>query len=90
MLPKENLVKKMILENRECVIIHPFVSFSGDVCLGQVIFSAKGISSHMAPPEAVQKIERLLISTTERGCQDHESLLASYKVFDEYLTKKKI
>ena len=75
--------KKLSQENRECVSIHPLVSFPGDV-----IFGAKGISSHMTPTEGVQKVEKLFICTTERGCQDHESLLVSYKVFDEYLTEK--
>ena len=42
----------------------------------------------MAPPIAVEKIPNLLISTTERGSQDHKSLLAFYEAFDVYLTEK--
>ena len=38
----------------------------------------------MAPKEAVEKIDNLLISTTDNGCQDHTSLLACYKLFDQY------
>jgi len=44
----------------------------------------------MAPKEAVDNIENLLISTTERGSQDHNSLLDAYKCFDRYLTKNNI
>ena len=39
---------------------------------------------------AVEKIDQLLISTTERGSQDHKSFLASYRVLDEYLTENNI
>ena len=42
----------------------------------------------MAPKEAVDKIK--LISTTGRGSQDHNSLLAAYKSFNKYLTNNKI
>ena len=52
-----------------------------------VIFGAKGITDHMAPVEAVEKINNLLISTTENGVQDHSSLLAFYKLFDKHITK---
>ena len=41
----------------------------------------------MAPKEAVEKIDNLLISTTDNGCQDHTSLLACYKLFDKYLDR---
>ena len=44
----------------------------------------------MAPPEAVEKIEHLLISNTERGSSDNKSLLAAYKEFDCYLTTNNI
>ena len=56
----------------------------------QVIFSGKGISSQMAPEEAVKNIKNLVISTTERGSQDHNSLLAAYKVLDRHITKMDI
>jgi len=64
--------------------------FVGDVCLCHVIFGGKGITSHMAPKETVEKIDELLISTTENGSQDHNSLLAFYKLFDKYLTKNNV
>ena len=40
-------VKKMITENRECVTINPVISLAGKVCMCQVIFSSKGVSSNM-------------------------------------------
>ena len=50
------------------------------------MFAGKGITSNMAPEEAVQNIKSLLISSTEKGSQDHCSLLECYKLFDKYLT----
>lgn len=55
-----------------------------------ITFAGKGISSNMAPEVAVGKIEHLLISWTEKRCQDHRSLVAAYKSFDKYLTKSNI
>ena len=81
---------KMIRENRECVTVHPFVTFSGEKCLCHVVFAAKGITSHMAPAAAVKKIPNLLISTTEHGSQTHESLLAAYKSLNAYLSSKNV
>ena len=77
--------KRMINENRECVTINPLVSVSGLVCVCQVIFGPTGITDHMAPKTVVGKIDNLLISTTDTGCQDHTSLLSCYKLFDKYL-----
>jgi hypothetical protein len=82
--------KRMINENRECVTINPVVSVSGFVCVCQVIFGTTGITDHMAPKTVVEKIDNLLISTTDNGCQDHTSLLACYKLFDKYLDKENI
>ena len=62
--------KRMMRENRECVTINPVVSLSGVICACQVIFATKGITNQMAPKEAVEKIDNLLISTTDNGCQD--------------------
>jgi len=44
----------------------------------------------MAPKAAVDNINNLIISSTERGSQDHKSLLDCYKRFDKYLTEEKI
>ena len=80
----------MINENRECVTINSLVSVSGLVCVCQVIFGTTGLTDHMAPKTVVDKIDNLLISTTDTGCQDHTSLLSSCKLFDKYLDEKKI
>ena len=49
-----------------------------------------GITRNMAPEEAVQNIKNLLISSTEKGSQDHCSLLECYKLFDTYLTENNV
>ena len=55
-----------------------------------MIFAGKGITSNMAPEEAVQNIRNILISSTEKGSQDHCSLLECYKLFDKYLTENNV
>ena len=87
---KGDSCQEMVRENRECVTVHPFVSFSGEVAICQVIFAAVGITSQMAPAAAVDKIQHLLISTTDHGVSDQESFLAACTEFDKYLTEKKI
>ena len=56
----------------------------------QVIFKAVGITSTMVPKEAAEKIQNLLISTSENGVSTHETFLAAAKEFDDYLTEKQI
>ena len=73
---------KMIRENRECVTINSMVSFAGALAQCHVIFSGVGITSKM-----VGDIANLLVSTTESGMQNHQSLLAFYKHFNKYLTE---
>ena len=77
----------MILENKDCVTIHPMVSCAGQNVLCHVIFSGKEITSKMAPQSAVDKIPNLLISITDHGVQDHKSLLDFYKFFDNKLNE---
>ena len=74
--------QKKIRENRECVTVHPFVSFGEDIAMCHIIFKAKGISAHMAPKEAVMRIPT---STNDSGSQDHCTLLSAYQMFDRYL-----
>jgi len=81
---------RMTRENRECVTIHPFVSFGGDIAMCHVIFKGKGIRAHMAIEKAVDQIPNLLISTNESGSQDHFALLDAYKKFDQYLEQHNI
>ena len=40
--------------------------------------------------EVIDKIDKLLISTTEHGVQDHNSLLDAYTYFDEIITTKAV
>ena len=81
-----------ISENRECVTIHPMINMEGDVMSCHAIFAAAGITSHMAPDEAVDKIENLLISTTEHGMgsQTGKSLLRFYQELDKDLTRRQV
>ncbi len=55
-----------------------------------MIFKATGITSAMVPPEAVEKIDHLLVSTAENGVSTHETFLDTVKEFDAYLTEKNI
>ena len=57
--------EQMKQENRECVTIKPYVSFDGEILMCHVIFPGTCISSHMAPKTAVEKINNILVSTTE-------------------------
>ena len=63
---------------------------NGDVLMLQTIFPATNITSHMAPPSAVENIPNLLISTTQSGYQDHNTCLESYKLFDKVITENKV
>ena len=82
--------KRMMRENRQCVTINPVVSLSRVICVCQLIFDTKGIPNQMAPKEAVEKIDNLLISTTDNGYQDYNSLLACYKLFYKCLDRADI
>ena len=44
----------------------------------------------MVPKFAAEKMKNLIISTTEKGSQDNNSLLDVYKRFDKYLTEGQI
>ena len=55
-----------------------------------VIFTSQGITSQMAPSEAVEKNDKLPISTTENGVYDNKSLLNSNQLLDRIITGKKI
>ena len=74
--------QKMIRDYRECITVHPIVSFGGDIAMCHIIFKGKGISAHMAPKEAVMQIPNLLISTNDSENQDHCALLSAYQMFD--------
>ena len=85
-------------ENRECVTSKPYVSSDGEILMCHIIFPATCISSHMAPKTAyiktaclmtVEKINNLLVSTTDSGYQDGRTCLASYKMFAKAVKKIK-
>ena len=82
--------QRMIRENRECITVHLFVSFGGDIAVCHITFKGKGISAHMAPKEAVEGIANLLISTNASGSQNHSTLLNAYQMFDLYLDENNI
>ena len=82
--------QRMIRENTECITVHPFVSFGGDIAMCHIIFKGKGISAHMAPKEAVERIPDFLISTNDSGSQVHITLLSVYQMFNYYLDENKI
>ena len=46
--------QRLIRENRECVTVHPFVSFEGEIRMCHIIFKGKGISAHMTPIVTVE------------------------------------
>ena len=87
---KGDACQKLIKENRECVTIQPFSTFSGEMILCQVIFAGKCITSHMAPAIAVNSIKNLFISTTLNGVSTHQSLLDAYKKVEQYLKENNI
>ena len=80
----------LLAENRECVTISPMISLNGNVPICHVLFASAGIKSNMAPKEAVDAIDNLLISSTENGFQTGKSCLKFYEMFDQYLTDHNI
>ena len=81
---------KMTKQNRECVTIHPFSNFAGDLAMCQVIFSGSGMTSHMCPPAAAAKISNLVISVNESGCTTGETLLAAYEELSAIIEERKV
>ena len=55
----------------------------------QVIFSGSGMTSHMCPESAAEKIENLIISVNESGCSTGETLLAAYKELTKVIKSRK-
>ena len=87
--PKGERCAEIIKENREFVTIELFISLDGKIHVCHVIFAAVGISSAMAPPTAVEKIQNLFISVTENGYQSGKSCYESCKLLDKILEKEK-
>ena len=87
---KGETCQQITKENREYVTIEPFISLDGKLHMCHVIFAAAGITSAMAPPEAVEKIKNLLVSVTENGYQSGQSCFESCKFLDKILAKEEI
>ena len=77
-------------ENRECVTIAPMVCLNGEVCMCHVLFASKGLKSNMAPKEAVDAIDNLLVSSTENGFMTGKACHKFYEAFDKYLTQENV
>ena len=77
-------------ENRECVTVAPMICLTGEMCMCHVIFPSKGLKANMAPKEAVDAIENLLISSTENGFITGKACKKFYDMFDSYLTKNNV
>ena len=82
--------QRMIRENTECITVHHFVSFGGDIAMCHIIFKRKSISARMTPKEAAEWIPSFLISTNDSGSQVHSTLLSAYQMFDCCLDQNNI
>ena len=79
---------KLSKENRESVTVHPFSNFAGELALVQVIFAGSGMTSHMCPPSAAEKIPNLLVSVNESGCSTGKTLHDAYKELGAVIKEK--
>ena len=80
---------KLSKENRESVTVQPYSNFAGELVMVQVIFSGSGLTSHMCPQSAADKIPNLLISVNESGCTRGETLLAAYQELSKIISEKR-
>ena len=76
----------MIRENRACVTICPFPSFRGEIEVCQVVFKGKEITSRMVYPN----IPNFVVSQTENGVQDKNSLEAVYRYFNKCVEERDV
>ena len=76
-------------ENHESVTVQPFSNFAGDLAMCQVIFSGSGLTSHMCPQNAADKIENLIISVNDSGCSTGETLYSAYKELTKVIERRK-
>ena len=80
---------RLLKENRESVTVQPFSSFAGELALVQVVFAGAGMTSHMCPKEAVEKIPNLLVSVEEKGCSTGATILEAYKELSKVIDTKR-
>ena len=76
-------------ENRESVTVQPFSNFAGDLAMCQVIFSGSGLTSHMCPKNAAEKIENLIISVNDTGYSTGETLHSAYTELTKVIKSRK-
>ena len=69
----------MSKEKRESVTVKPFSNFAGQLAMVQVVFSGAGMTNHMCPKNAAEKIPNILVSVNENECTTGDSLLPTYK-----------
>ena len=80
---------KLSKENLESVTVQPFSNFAGELAMVQVIFAGAGMTSHMCPEIAVEKIPNLLISVNESGCSTGDTLCSAYKQLSETIIARR-
>ena len=80
---------KLFKENRESVTVQPFSNFAGKLAMVQVIFAGAGMTTHMCPENAVEKIPNLLVSVNESGCTTGDTLFAAYKKLSTIIATKR-
>ena len=56
----------------------------------QVIFSGSGLTSHMCPQSAADKIPNLIISVNESSCTTGGTLLAAYQELGKIISEKRM
>ena len=55
----------------------------------RVIFAGTGMTTHMCPENAVEKIPNLLVSVNESGCTTGDTLFAAYDQSNTILAMKR-
>ena len=69
--------------------MQPFSNVAGELDMVQVIFADAGMTTHMCPENAGEKIPNLLVSVNESGCTTGDTLFAAYKELNTTITAKR-
>ena len=80
---------KLSKENWESVTVQPFSNFAGKLIMVQVIFAGTGMTTHMCPENAVEKIPNLLASVNKSGCTTGVTLFAAYNELSTIIATKR-
>ena len=68
--------------------VQPFSNFAGELAMVQVVFPGAGMTNHMCPKNAAEKIPNLIVSVNKKGCTTGDTLAAAYKeLFDSAISK---